>query len=229
MDWVCKIDNGAINVFYKQNYLGQYILLKKPYCEICACPEVTTESCKRAHSFDCFDRVFAMAVYYPTRLNMADLLSDHVLELKRDSAFAVPVGLAMGITAKEVYPDLLESEVLVPVPLSSEELSNRGFNQSLKLAKVLGEVLKLPTADVLNKTRSENTKKGDWQNRKAAAEGLYTLKEPSNLVKGKRVAIIDDVMTTGFTCSECAFWLKFAGATSVNVFVAGRTIYSKGK
>jgi predicted amidophosphoribosyltransferase len=58
-------------------------------------------------------------------------------------------------------------------------------------------------------------------------QGLYYVKEGfEDQVNNKRALLVDDVMTTGSTCSKCAEWLKEEGASRVDVFVAGRTIFS---
>ena len=55
--------------------------------------------------------------------------------------------------------------------------------------------------------------------------GLYVSKEAiTKEVAGQSVILVDDVVTTGFTVSECSKLLKELGASSVNVFAAGRTV-----
>lgn len=114
----------------------------------------------------------------------------------------------------------------MPIPLSDEEFDKRGYNQSTELAKVVSRVINMPFAEALEKTRTQGMTQLAWQKRHAAINELYKIKDFEQ-VKDKKVLLVDDVMTTGLTCSECGTLLKSNGAKSVNVIVAGRTYYSK--
>jgi competence protein ComFC len=168
-----------------------------------------------------------MGGYYPTRMNKGDLLSEHILKLKEEQLYATPIGLSLALTIKENYPELTKSQLIVPIPLSYEEFTNRGYNQPTELAKVLSCVLHIPYYEVLLKTRTQGMTKLAWHNRLLAINGLYEVKEIEQII-GKNVLLVDDVMTTGLTCSGASSALKQYGAESVNVIVAGRTVYSKG-
>ena len=194
----------------------------EPYCGICASPGVDTEHCPREHADDCFDKVNSIGIYYQKRYEKDDLLSHHLLKLKGDSAYAEPLGKSMGIVAKEVHPDLLESDGIVPIPLYISEFVWRGFNQALELAKVLRRETNLPIIWALEKTRAHSQKKLNLADRREKVDGLYQVKYPKR-VKDKKLLVLDDVFTSGATCSECAKMLKWAGAKTVRVFVAGRS------
>lgn len=210
-DWLCRrTSDYTIDVLFRGNSVGQYNLLQQPYCEFCACPGITTESCtsKRNHSYDGFDKICAMGIYYKSSLQKPDLLSEHIIELKSDVEFAKPIGLAMAITVRDIYPELLNSELLVPVASHPHEVEERGYNQAFALAKIIGESLNLTLEDVLIKTRSEKMPKRGWWERREAARGLYQIKEASTKIIGKNILLVDDVVTTGATSSECATLLS---------------------
>jgi predicted amidophosphoribosyltransferase len=202
-------------------------LLKDPYCAICASPEVETEYCSREHADDFFDKVNSVGIYYQKCFNKGDLLSDHILKLKNDRTYAEPIGKSMGIVAREIYPDLLESDGIVFIPLYIAEFAIRGFNQSLELAKVLRRETNLPIICNLEKTRMHSQRNLNFSARREAVDGLYQIQD-SDSVKDKKLIIVDDVFTSGATCSEIAKILKSANAKSVRVFVAGRTNYRRG-
>lgn len=227
MGWFCKKAGDFINVFCNKKFQGNYVLMKDPYCKMCACPEVTTDSCKHNHSLDGFNRAYAIGIYYPARLNKGELLSSHILKLKTDPDFAIPLGMSLGIVINELYPELLDSDYLVPIPLSDEEFANRGYNQSTELTKVLSEAISVPLVNVLQKTRTQSMRMLDWSERQLAVTDLYRL-QGGDQVKEKHVLLVDDVMTTGLTFSQCGNLLRSMGARSVNVITAGRTIYTKG-
>jgi len=65
----------------------------------------------------------------------------------------------------------------------------------------------------------------NWEERREAVEGLYTLRDNSEEVAGQKILLIDDVVTTGFTVSECASLLQRIEPTSINILIAGRTAH----
>jgi len=205
------------------NFEGTYELIKEPYCKICAHPEVSTEECTEDHPTDGFDRAYTMGIYYPLHSGKSNLITKHILKLKRDPDYASPLGIAMAITIMKIYPILLESDIMVPVPSTVEELKTKRFNHSSELSKVLTAQLKIPTIDVMQKTEKKSLQGLKLLERREAVKGLYLIPEyAKEQIKGKKVLLVDDVMTTCSTSSECARQLKLAGAKSVNVIVAGR-------
>jgi len=101
-------------------------------------------------------------------------------------------------------------------PLSRKRMRERGFDQTELLARKLGSRLSLPVEMVLEKTRHTQPQSDlkDESARRANALGAYALLPGTNLI-GKRVLLVDDVVTSGATLSECARVLKLAGAQRV--------------
>ncbi len=106
--------------------------------------------------------------------------------------------------------------VLIPVPLHSKRLRERGFNQAGLLAQEASPFLKLPLGlDFLIRrryTKPQVDLKGEARV-KNVADAFYCLKPEA--VKGKKIILVDDVLTTGSTLSECARVLKESGAKEV--------------
>ena len=101
-------------------------------------------------------------------------------------------------------------------PAEPKRLRERGFNQAELLARRVGELCGLPCAPTLRKirhTRPQSGLAGDGE-RKANAEGAYKLL-PGAALSGKRVVLVDDVVTSGATLSQCARLLREAGAEAV--------------
>jgi len=138
----------------------------------------------------------------------------------------LPAGKRFGsYSSCVIYEELLKSTIIVPIPLHSDKLKERGYNQSLELANVVGNSLNIPVREVLLKTRNVDMRTLNWEERNEAVKGLYSLRNNAiNEIQNQKILIIDDVVTTGFTVSECASLLKDAGAISVNVLVAGRAV-----
>lgn len=226
MEWSCKKIDNKIEVYFGPFLKGEYELLQEPYCHYCAHSGITMDDCSWHHSIDGFERIYAMGKYvpYPSRAE-EDLLSYHIWGFKKYANYAYPLGRGLDVTVRSLYTELLESTLLVPIPLTSEKLSERGYNQSLELAKVLGASLDVQVKQFLVKTRNVDMRRLNWEERREAVEGLYALRENSDEAQGHKVLLIDDVVTTGFTISECASLLQDVEPASVNVLVAGRTVH----
>ncbi len=120
---------------------------------------------------------------------------------------------------------LREADLLVPVPLHRGRLFQRRYNQAALLAKAVGRIAGRPCLpDALVRQRA-TASLGEKSAAERAAEvaGAFAVR-PSRAaqVAGKRVLLIDDVMTSGATANACAAVLLAAGATSVDVLVAAR-------
>jgi len=112
----------------------------------------------------------------------------------------------------------LDFDILVPVPLHSKRMKSRGYNQSEAIAKGLSDKLgiDLNTISLLKtKEAQSQTKKG----RVARLENMQDCFVVSELVdlKGKHIAIVDDVMTTGATLEACCLSLEKAGVGKITV------------
>lgn len=114
--------------------------------------------------------------------------------------------------------------LIVPVPLHRSRLRQRGFNQAVLLGRVLSRRLNLPLLpDSLVRTRpTEPQINLSATERKVNVKGAFTVKSPDQIA-GKRILLLDDVMTTGSTMNECAKELKKAGAEMVTAVTIART------
>jgi ComF family protein len=114
-------------------------------------------------------------------------------------------------------------DLIMPMPLHPQRLKERGFNQSLEIAKLLAKRHHLP----LNYNACTRIKY-------TPPQASLPLKERTKNIKGafavnvdltnKRIAIVDDVMTTGASLNELAKMLKKAGAAHVECWVVARTM-----
>jgi len=109
-----------------------------------------------------------------------------------------------------------EAELVTWVPVSALRKFRRGYDQSQLLAKALGRELSLPVYRTLKKVRNAPPQStlGHAAQRRANVLGAYDVTAP-NRVAGKRILLLDDVVTTGATASECAKVLITAGAKEV--------------
>ncbi len=120
-------------------------------------------------------------------------------------------------------PDPLP-ELILPVPLHPARLRERGFNQALELARPLGQRLGVPVAPALIRrvvpTPSQQGLRG--RERRNNVRQAFALSPALACAPPERVALVDDVMTTGSTAGEIARLLRRAGVGRVEVWVLAR-------
>ena len=108
-------------------------------------------------------------------------------------------------------------DIVTWAPLSSRRLRSRGYDQARLLAETAAGELGLPCERLLRKVRHTRPQSGidAPEARRANVSGVY-IAEEEHLAEGKRVLLIDDIITTGATVSECARILLLDGAESVH-------------
>jgi competence protein ComFC len=112
--------------------------------------------------------------------------------------------------------------IIVPVPLHPTRQRERGFNQASLLAELLSTRISIPCKPLLKRIRYTTTQTAlDRAERMENLHNAFRLRRNAD-VRGLRVLLIDDVLTTGSTLSECARVLKRAGANSVHAVTAAR-------
>jgi ComF family protein len=113
-------------------------------------------------------------------------------------------------------------DIIVPVPLHAARQRERGFNQARLLAGLLSAQISIPSKPLLDRIRYTTTQTAlDRSERMENLHNAFRLRKNAD-VRGSRVLLIDDVLTTGSTLNECARVLKRAGALSVHAATAAR-------
>ena len=114
-----------------------------------------------------------------------------------------------------------EIDVIVPIPLHDKRLRERGYNQSLEIAQPVAEQFGV-RLDYQSGQRTRATPPQTSLPPKARQRNVRNAFKVTASFKGARVAVIDDVMTTGHTVNAFATCLKKAGAKSIEVWVVAR-------
>ena len=116
-----------------------------------------------------------------------------------------------------------EFEVISWVPLSRKRLRQRGYDQARLLAEELSRLLGAECVPLLQKTRHvpPQSRTGGAAARRANIAGCYRVTDTAQAA-GKRILLVDDIVTTGATLSECARMLGMAGAEAVYGVAAAR-------
>jgi len=124
-------------------------------------------------------------------------------------------------------PFLQEADYLAPVPLHVARRVKRRYNQSALLARALAKIT-VPKfePDILLRRRATPTQGGRSASaRRRNVQGAFAVREAAmDRVKGAKIVLIDDVMTTGATLESCARTLKRAGAAQVSALTLARVV-----
>ena len=149
-----------------------------------------------------------------------------VTAFKFHSAIELAPFFAGALIAAERRRAMPRPDVVVPVPLAAGRLRERGYNQAWILARRVARTLRLPAdVDLLLRVR-ETVHQLDLPpaSREGNVRGAFAV-EPRRRaeIAGRRIAVLDDVMTTGSTAAEIASVLKQADAAHVDIWVLART------
>jgi ComF family protein len=174
-----------------------------------------------------FDRTLVLADYSPPidrllqglKFRAQLPLATAVGSLLARAAASLPAGDAIAAALTRTPPP-----VLLPVPLSRERLSERGFNQAHEIARPLARSLRLKIAGSLcARIRHTDAQASlTMAERQVNMRGAFAVLQ-RQAIAGKTVFVIDDVMTTGHTLEAMAACLKRHGAAHVFNFVIART------
>jgi ComF family protein len=129
--------------------------------------------------------------------------------------------MANELQATDFFSDI---DVLLPVPLASKRLRQRGYNQSEQLAKGISDITHLPIVTKALRRKhfqQSQTTLNRWQ-RQENVEDTFWLKDGSQL-QDKHVLLIDDICTTGATLISCANTLKDIEGIRISVLTLGFT------
>ena len=205
------------NCFNKINFISA------PYCKICGMPfenqsDVTANricpACLKEKRITHFNR---SAVLYE---GLSKKLLLH-FKFYDKPQYAKLFAKWLKVAGADIFKE--GTDLIVPVPLSYRRLIKRRYNQSALLAGELSKITGLevdmdnlkkikhtkPQSELLGKARLKNIKKA------------FALQNPTK-IKGKKVLLVDDIMTTGATLAECANILLKAGAIQVDTLTVAR-------
>jgi ComF family protein len=143
------------------------------------------------------------------------LIRDAIHEFKYRNLRALAPLLA-GLMHSYLAENPIPGDVLVPVPVHRKRLRERGYNQSVLLARGLGGLSGLPVvADCLSRQRytPPQARSSGINERHTNVSDAFACRD--GRLRGKQVILIDDVSTSGATLNACASVLKAAGAATV--------------
>jgi ComF family protein len=146
------------------------------------------------------------------------------LKYQRKLLFARVLGELLAIRIKEalVYGELEIPELIMPVPMHRWRLARRTYNQAEEIARWLQRDLRVPV-ESSQLLRVRNTPRQTSLSRAVRLRNIHGAFHVRGNVADKRIALVDDVITTAATVRELAQILKRAGAAEVQVWAVART------
>lgn len=205
--------------------LAQVSFIGRPICPVCGLPYPVEEGVDHLCS-DCINHIgdgqhFSIArsvgIY---KNNILELI--HKFKYEKRLSVGRLLGSMMTARAGNLF-DMRGYDVIIPVPLHRERLRHRGFNQSLFLAREIAGCFDLPVDfESLKRVRDTGPQVSlGGDERRDNVRGAF---EAADSIRGKKVLLIDDVLTTGSTVRECAEALRGKGALEVAVYTAARAV-----
>jgi len=199
-----------------------FLFIHKPVCSKCGAMFPTEQGedhlCGQClKSEPAFDRARSIGLYEGTLRKAI-----HGFKYNRKSLLGKPLSLILAEQGRKlITPNTYDA--LIPVPLHSNRLRQRGFNQAQVMARKAGKAWRIPV-DWMSlqrkKTALPQTMLSKNARRKNIRDSFYCIPDS---IKGKKLLLIDDVYTSGSTANECAKTLKKNGATTVDVLTLART------
>ena len=242
-EWVLAFKNIFLPIFCKQ--CGLRLLteengffcptcwelsprVERPFCSMCGRPHPLRAGFNTVSNFPCavcrerpdvpFRRIYGAAVY-----EGAVEQSIKLLKFNGKRRLSAPLSDMMAeFASRELECDAYD--YLVPVPLHKVRERDRGFNQSRLLAR--GLLATFPNAELdesLRRIRPTHaqSRMTSAEERRANVIGAFAVF--GDILTGKRILLVDDVVTTGGTIMECAAALQRAKVRTVDVFAAALT------
>jgi ComF family protein len=195
--------------------------LDDPVCDGCGAPfPFAAEPVARCAACQArpraFDRARAACIYDEASREL-------ILQLKHADRTEL-AGLLSLWLGRVAGPLLAEAGAVVPVPLSPLKLFRRRYNQAAEMARPLARRSGLAyRPDLLRRVKDSTQAGKSASGRRRGVQAAFAVPDAARpLAQGRRILLVDDVMTTGATAEACARALKKAGAAAVDVLVVAR-------
>ncbi len=196
---------------------------KSIFCDECAKEFLWTSKhsvCQRCGKIECVcgKEPFLDRIYVP--LFYEDNVKTAVKNFKFNGkkGYSRPLAKLISAFIVKENPEY-DFDVIIPVPMTKKDIRKRGYNQSILLAKFIGENLGIETDFTslvkIKQTEKQHNLKGE-ENRLKNLKGAFSV---TGDLKGKKVLICDDVITTGSTLREVASVLRKAGVKNLSAAV----------
>ena len=206
-----RLFHWILNLFYPPKCILCRTVLEHPELDLCRqCRQTAPEYQQSKRKLQFLDS-FAAVWYYEKSVRTS------LLRYKFHGArnYASGYGRLLAMRILREYPEGFD--VLTWVPVSRLRRFTRGYDQVELLAKAVGNELNMVPVPLLKKIRNNRRQSGirDLSRRRANVLGVYRVMDPDK-VSGKRILMLDDILTTGATAGEAARVLLTHGAKEVH-------------
>ena len=205
------IREGILNLLFPPKCTLCGKLLDKDETDLCHQCRVDSPECHKNNLKFSFLDSWAAVWYYDGYIRK----SLHRYKFGRARHYAPVYGRLLAMKLLTEYPEGFD--VLTWVPVSRLRKFTRGYDQVELLAKAVGQELEMEPVSMLRKVRNNRPQSGisGLAQRRANVLGVYRPVNPEQ-IQGKRILLLDDIITTGATAGECARVLLTAGAKEVH-------------
>ena len=198
--------------------------IRSPLCPCCGTPFTGADR----YDHLCGDCITTKSVFAVARAvgRYETILLEAIHRFKYNGK--IYIGEILGrLMAEYTYPsfNITKNSLIVPVPLHSKKLRERGFNQSLILAREISKKFSIPL-DFMTLRRYVNTEPQislGKKERESNVHGAFSVTDPDK-IKGQRIILVDDVFTSGSTVKECARVLMKNKAVAIAVITLARAV-----
>lgn len=188
-------------------FCGKLIEIRSP--EIC-------DACERTLPKPPAPRRNANFTVCISALPYADSVREAILRMKMGARHSCIPTFSLLLTEQlRKYPDR-QYDLITWVPPSAMHRAKRGYDQNKLLAKAIARELRIPAVPLLRKVRLTKTQSSlkSYSERRSNVRDAFRVRR-TRALRGRRILLIDDVVTTGATLSECSRILRAAGVSSV--------------
>ena len=193
--------------------------IEPPWCDICGTPGVNGLCDECAISPPRYGKLRTIAFYH-TSLQQAVQL----FKFQKKKVFAQHLSQLINAHIPSDC-DIAEYDFVLPIPIHKKRLRERGFNQAVPLADGVAKVADIPvlTDTLVRKRYTVAQSSLEREERQQNIIGAFEVRNP-DVIRGKRLLIIDDVFTTGATIREAVSELWTADPTEIDVLILARTL-----
>lgn len=216
--------NDFFSLIFPENCVscGQLLVRGEAHlCSICRynlpVPDDTTRNTLLANKFVYEPKITFTSAFLIFKKSGITQKLLHQIKYKGNYELGVLLGAWYGDYLSD-QPAFQSFDVILPVPLHSRKMRIRGYNQSMAIAEGISSTTGKPVeAKLLQRskftvTQTKKQKVDRWQN----VESIFSVSQPDH-VKGKKVIIVDDVLTTGSTLASCAAALLQNGSSEIGI------------
>lgn len=173
-------------------------------CPVCAAGKNDLDYTRAACVYDDFSRTAMLPFKHGGRIKYATFMSRAMI---------------WALCDVDISPD-----IVMPVPLATKRLFKRGYNQATLLARPISAVYNAKLdVDSVHREYRENMGHKTHAQRQQHIRGVFSVIKPEN-IRGKKILLVDDVMTSGATLAELSRVLRHAGAAAVYGIVFCRVV-----